>query len=403
MNQFAECASLAARDWKFEYLVSLCSVIALASMLTPLLALLGLKNGVIDSMRSRLLEDPTTLIITPKSDAGKFSREFIADLGRLPGANYAIGRTRDTSADARLYNPAAEKRASVAFEPATEGEPILKKYHLPAPKNSEIPGLILSQTAAKALGAEAGSKLLIDLGRRNPDGKLESAKVEVKVIGVLPIEAADRRMAFAPLDFMEEMENYRDYIAVPARGWNGTGASSSREYSSFRLYASSLDAVEHLASELEGKQIEVITQAKEIAAIRALEAAINRVILIVSVAVGAGFAAFTVSSAFGAVARKKRTLGMLRLLGFRRAALLCYPFIQTIITTSFGYMISFALYFCVSWGIAYSFAKQGLVCKISLGEAIICFGALILLSLFASLRPALQAADVEPSVALREV
>ena len=372
-------------------------------MLTPLLALLGLKNGVIDSLRSRLLEDPTTLIITPKSDAGKFSKDFIANLGRLPGASYAIGRTRDTSTDARLYNPASEKRASVAFEPATDGEPVLKKYQLPAPKNSEIPELILSETAAKALGAKAGSSLVIDLGRRNPDGKLESAKVEVKVIGALPIEAADRRMAFAPLDFMEEMENYRDYIAVPSRGWSGTSSSANREYSSFRLYAASLDAVENLAAELEKKQIEVITQAREIAAIRALEEAINRVILIVSIAIGAGFAAFTVSSALGAVARKKRTLGMLRLLGFRRAALLCYPFIQTFITTSCGFIVSFALYFCVSAGIAYSFAKQGLVCKISLGEALICFLGLTALSLFASLRPALQAADVEPSIALREV
>ncbi|MDE5832378.1 MAG: hypothetical protein K2H64_05250, partial [Desulfovibrio sp.] len=203
MNQFLESVSLACRDWKFEYLISICSVMALASMLSPLLVLLGLKNGVIDGMRSRLMEDPGVLVILPKSDAGKFSKEYIEELGKLPGARYAVGRTRDTSTDVRLFNPESDKRASIAFEPATPGEPLLEKYRAPVPVNGQTPDIVLSASAAKTLDARVGSDLVADLGRRSPSGKLESAKVTFKVTGVLPIDAGDRRAAFAPLAFME--------------------------------------------------------------------------------------------------------------------------------------------------------------------------------------------------------
>lgn len=403
MNQFAESARLAWRDWKFEYLISVCSVIALASMLAPLLSLIGLKNGVVDGLRARLLEDPAVLIITPKSDAGRYTREDIEKLGKLPGARYAVGRTRDTSTDLTLINPSTRKRVSVSFEPAGPGEPILERYGASPPANTVEPEIVLSASAARALGAAPGDVLSASLGRRSPSGRLESADVKFKTIGVLPVEAGDRRVAFASLHFLEEMENYRDYIETPSRNWPGRPAAGERQYSSFRLYAASLDAAESLASELEREKIEVLTKAREIASIKALEEAINQVILIIALAVAAGAAAFAVSSALGSVNRKKRMLGMLRLLGFRQTALLCYPLAQTLFTTLAGFALALVLYFCVSLGIAWSFADRGLGCKLGATDALICLGAVALLSLAACLKPALTAARVEPSVALREV
>ena len=107
MNQILESSALAMRDWKFEFLISICSVVALASMLTPLMVLLGLKNGIIEGLKSRLLEDPAVLIILPKSDAGKFSNADIRQFAELNGAKYAVGRTRDTSTDITLTNQKA--------------------------------------------------------------------------------------------------------------------------------------------------------------------------------------------------------------------------------------------------------------------------------------------------------
>lgn len=397
---------LARRDWRFERSLTLCAILALASMLTPLLVLQGLKNGVIEGMRERLLKDPTVLIITPKSDGGRYSAADVAALGGLPGAAFAIGRTRETATDITLAAGAdgTGKSASISLEPCAPGEPVLAHYGITAPADGAEPGLVLSAPAARALGVAPGASLLARLGRRTPDGRLESARLVFRVDAVLPEAAADRRMAFAPLATLQDLEDYRDYLEVPGRGFGGTPRQGEREYASFRLYARDLDAVEGLAAALEARHIETSTRSREIAAIRMLESAINQVILIISLAVGAGFAAFTVSSVQGAVERKRRMLGMLRLLGFPHAALMCYPMTQSLLTSLCGFGLSCLLSLAVSLGIARAFAEQGgIACRLSLTDAGIACAAVVALSLLSTARAARAAAAVEPSIVIREV
>lgn len=404
MNQTRESCQLAWKDWKHEYLLSLCAVLALASMLTPILVLIGLKNGLLEGMRQKLMRDPAVLIITPKSDAGKFPPAFISELAALPGARFAIGKTRETSTDISLANPESGMRASIAFEPSAPGEPVLANVGLASPTDGAEPQIVLSATAAKALNAHTGSTLVASIGRRAPGGKLESFKLTLHVAGILPIETADRKMAFVPIGLMEDLENYRDYIAVPNRSLEGRKGATERQYASFRLYASDLDDVESLAAWLENKNIEVITRARDIATIRMLESAINNVIFIISLAVGAGFAAFTISSAESAVKRKNRMLGLLRLLGFRRLSLLFFPLAQSFFTAVGGFLLSLCLYFCASLAIGKIFSAQGLdSCALSLGDIGLAACCVLALSLCASLRAGHAAAGVEPSSVIREI
>lgn len=402
MNQLAASIELAWRDWLHERTLSLCAVLALASMLAPLLILQGLKNGVTANMRERLLEDPATLIITPKSDAGKFSVEFIADLGRLDGASYAIGRTRETAADLTLENQSSGKRAALALEPATPGEPLLQKYGAPAPKDGGTPEIVLSATAAQALKAEPGTRLTANLARRRPDGKLESTPLSLHVAAILPIAAGDRRLGFVPLQLLEDMEDYRDNYAVSGRGYSGAVRDEERKFASFRLYARQLDDVATLASHLQSLGVEVTTRARDIAAIKSLEAAINRIIVIISIAVGAGFAAFTFSFGEGAIRRKKRLLGMLCLLGFERAALMCYPLLQTLLTSVCGFLLSLLIFFCVGQVIESAFTGL-LSCSLQVYDAGFAIAIVILVALLSSARAAWQAASLEPSSVIREV
>lgn len=396
---------LAARDWCHERTLSLCAVVALASMLTPLLVLQGLKNGVVSSMRERLLEDPAVLIITPKSDAGRFSRRFIEELRELPGARFAIGRTRETSADMTLQADENGSTVTIAMEPCAPGEPVLEHAHIPAPNDGEEPEIVLSTTAARALKVGTGDRVTARLGRRTPEGKLESTSLHFRVAGVLPATVADRRMGFLPQQVLEDVENYRDYLAVPSRGFSGQPAKARDAYASFRLYAANLDAVESLAAALEKEHLEVTTKAREIASIRLLESSINQIILIISLAVGAGFVAFTLSSVQGAVRRKLRMLGILRLLGLPQSSLLLYPVTQSLLTASVGLSVALLLYAAVSQGIRHAFASQSavLTCSLPPSDMAAAAGIVLLLSLLASAKAALAAASVEPSMVIREV
>ena len=407
LNKVALSARLALTDWRYEAALSLCAVLALASMLAPLLVLQGVKNGVVESMREKLLQDPAVLVIMPAGSGseGTFSPDFIEELRLLPGVRFAIGRTRDIATDISLDSPTAHR--SVQMEPCARGEPVLEHYRLAVPQDGKVPELVLSAKAAQVLGVQDGAMLSASLGRRTPEGRLESVVLEFRVSGVLPESASNRVLGFLPLQVLQDIQDYRDYLAAPDRGWTGNPrGEGERKFASFRLYAQDLDAVEGLAAALDARHVEARTRAREIAGIRELAGAISRVILIISLAVGTGFAAFTLSSVQGAVRRKDRMLGMLRLLGFSRVSLLCYPLAQTLCTAACGIVVAGALYLAVSLGIDSLFASQsgGLtLCRLSFLEILAAAGIVVLLSMLASARAAWQAASIEPSAVIREV
>ncbi len=408
MHRLIMAAGLAARDWLHERQLSLCAILALASMLAPLLVLQGVKNGVVGAMRERLLEDPAVLIITPEGSGaeGAFSAAFIEELRRLPGARFVIGRTRDIATDITLRSE-GDSTLTVQMEPCAPGEPVLEHYRVPTPQNGTQPEIVLSAPAAKALRVTRGGTVTAALGRRTPAGALESTSITFTVAGILPAEAASRRLGFLPLSVLEDIQDYRDFIAVPARGYSGRErAAGPRTFASFRLYAQNLDAVETLAAALQARHVESRTKSREIAGIRSLEQAISRVILIISLAVGTGFAAFTLSSVQGAVRRKDKMLGMMRLLGFPRSALLAYPLAQTTLTALCGVLLAGLLYLAVSVGIDQLFLAQsgGLaLCRLSWAEYALAAAAVLALSALAAMRAALLAASIEPSSVLREV
>lgn len=402
LSQCRTSAWLAWKDWKFEALISLCAVMALASMLAPLLVLQGLKNGITTGMRERLLKDPATLIITPKSDGGSYTKDFIEGLSALPGAAFAIGRIRDSASDLTFRH--GQKRVPLALEPAALGEPILARYGATVPAYNSEPQLVLTAPAAQALNVSKDDLIEASLARRTPQGKLESITMEFQVADILPIGAADRKMAFAPHEFLEELENYRDYIEAPKLNQEGRPALQERKYASFRLYATDMDKVEHLAAWLASKNIETITRARDIDAIKSLEDAINQIILIISLAVGAGFTAFMISSSEGAIRRKKKMLGLLRLFGFSRLALVCYPMVQTFLVSICGFFTSLLLYYAVAGAIAEAFAqKGGIVCVLTPLEGATALGSILAISCAASAKAAIQAANLEPSIVVRNL
>lgn len=399
---------LALRDWLHEHVLSLCAVLALASMLTPLLVMDAVKVGTVEALRGRLLEDPNTLIMTPRgSGISGYTRTQIDEFKKRPDVVFAIPRIRDVAAEL-LFEGANGAFATLSLEPTAPGDPRLSHHRISQPEASlPVSGMVLSQSAAHRLGAEEGRTLTAHLGRKRPDGVSESVKIQFKVAGILPAEATIQHAAFMPLSVLEDVENYRDYIAVPARGYSGDPALlENRPYESFRLYARTLDDVEALDASLRAQGIEVITKAREIANIRMLGEALNRILMVVALAVGVGFVAYTVSSALAAVRRKDRMLGMLRLLGFSRFALLLYPITQTLLTGFCGVLLAGGLSLCAAAGINALFGPQfdgASVCVLKMRHFLAALVAVLLLAVVGAIRPALRAARIDPSLVIRDV
>jgi len=399
---------LALRDWRHEHILSLCAVLALASMLTPLLVINAVKVGTVEALRNQLLRDPNTLIMIPTgSGVSGYTQEKIDEFARRSDVAFAIARTRDVAAELS-FETASDGFSSLSLEPTAPGDPRLTHHDITHPEAKlPISTMVLSQPAALRLGAEKGQICTARLGRKRPDGVLESVKIQFEVADILPAEASSHHVALMPQKVLEDIQDYRDYIAVPERGYSGDPAPlEKRRYESFRLYARTLNDVETLSAYLRDQGIETITKAKEIANIRRVDESLNRILIVVALAVATGFVAFTVSSALAAVRRKDRMLGMLRLLGFSRFALLLYPITQTLLTGFCGVLLAGGLSLCAAMGINALFTQQlhGVsVCTLKMQHFFVALVVVLVLTIAGSIRPGLRAARIDPSLVIRDV
>jgi putative ABC transport system permease protein len=168
----------------------------------------------------------------------------------------------------------------------------------------------------------------------------------VQVLAVLPLEAFARDGLFADLRLLEAVEDYRDGRTVPTLGWTGdeVGVSEQRVYPAFRLYARSLTDVEPLRVFFAGQNLLVSTQAQTIAQVQSLSRNLSIVFWVICGLALAGAFAAIFAGALAAVARKRRELSVLRLLGFSTVGLLLFVVLQALYSAGFAAVLSAGLY-----------------------------------------------------------
>jgi putative ABC transport system permease protein len=327
-------ASLAWQDYRNDAWLSACSVLALVAVIAPLLVLFGLKFGLVSSLTERLETDPATREIIPLG-GGRFSSAFIEQLGQRPDVAFAIPRTRQIAATAQVGTLVLE------MLPTAPGDPLLGG--LPVPQGLEQ--IVLSHTAAEKLAARPGDWLEASFARQVA-GRVEARHMRLQVLAVLPLEAFARDGLFAGLGLLEAAEDYRDGRAVPALGWDGeaAGVGEQRVYPAFRLYARGLNDVEPLRVFFARQNMLVSTQALSIAQVQSLSRNLSIVFWIIAGLALAGAFAAIFAGALAAVARKRRELSVLRLLGFSTGALLLFVVLQALYSAGFAAVFSAGLY-----------------------------------------------------------
>ncbi|MDR0828130.1 MAG: ABC transporter permease, partial [Desulfovibrio sp.] len=400
MCALGQSLGMALRDYRHEALFSACSVFVLAAVLTPLMVLLGVRNGVIGAMTERLLRDPRTLEIIPVG-SGKYAPNWFKAISALPQTAFVVPQTRSIAATINLSNPKQPGmgRSVTQFIATGPGDPLLKRYGLPDAafrSGSEAnvyptPLVILSASVARKLGIasadagqnpgsgpeagiassleRAGEALLEGRVERRIQGRREAADINLRVAGILPPEALGADALFVPLELLAAAEDYRDGRAAPffrpvaapgaerRPGRNPSLANiqeyrravlEDREYASFRLYARSLDAVEPLWERLREQKIEVYVKSGDIEAVKNLDHAFGVIFGLITGAALFGFAASTAGNALAGVRRKSRSLGIMRLLGFPGTGILLFPLVQTLLTAFLGAVLASLLYLGVA-------------------------------------------------------
>lgn len=208
---------LAFKDIRHDWLLSICLVLAIASIIAPLLILFGLKFGTIQTMRGRLIEDPKNREIRPLMTKS-FEREWFDGLkSTVPGISFVVPMTRQISTSISATNAGKKTREQLSLMATAAGDPLLLENGV------QIPGpgfCVLTEPAAQALQASTGDELVFS-NRRIISDKAESGDFTVRVAGILDARASSLKTAFVPLEVVEAVEDYKDGMAVPAFGWQG--------------------------------------------------------------------------------------------------------------------------------------------------------------------------------------
>jgi putative ABC transport system permease protein len=190
-------------------------VLALSAVIAPLLLLFGLKFGYVQTLRDRLIRNPSNREIRPLASVER-DRAWFLKMAARPDVAFMVPSIRAIAATVLISRTGESARDAVALLPSAMGDTLLIENHQPIPNGLEV---VLTAMAAKVIKAHSGDKITLTALREDGD---ERASVEMKVIGVLGMEASGVKGVYAPLPLLESVEAYKDGRAAPELNWPGT-------------------------------------------------------------------------------------------------------------------------------------------------------------------------------------
>lgn len=403
-----------------EWTTALCFMLALLSVLLPLLILFGLKFGLIDTLAQRLIGDPRSREVIGVG-SGYFTNEWFRLVAQRADVGFVLPNTRSISASFNsLRNTSGgEVLRGVQMLPTGSDDPLLIGAleqelvetaavwkHDDDPNEVALVPVILSHVTAKKLNAQIGDELIGVIKRIRNDAP-EHARASLVVHAIAPESASPSTTVFVSLTFLEATEDYRDGFAVDAFQWPGlVKPQQERIYPRFRLYATSIYEVSSLRDDLMAEGLEIRTRAAEIESLQTLDRNLTLVFLLLA---GIGVTGFVFSLAANLVAnveRKRRDLSLIRLVGMPRSALALFPISQATCIALAGALTSFGLFALVA-AVLNGFFADSLrdgesICRLLPEHFVYALAGTLFTAIVASSWAAVLSARVDPSEGLRD-
>ena len=395
--------SLALQDLWHDRKVSLCIAASLVAVIAPLLLLFGLKHGVVSQLQDELLRDPRNLEVKMLSN-GNYDTAWIERLRLRPETGFALGQTRSLNTQADLLigmQRFVEGAEIIATEP---GDPQLSLASL-NPVGNQV---ILSASAAQRLQAKVGDSVQLQALRRL-DGVNERGEMTLTVLAVLDGSRFGRAAGFVAPPLLLDLERFRDGYQVSAFGI-ATGKPQDNLqplYARARVYARDIDQVAPLERWLNEQHIETSSRLADIDNVKAINHVLGLIFSVIAVAALIGCVASMVGAFLANIDRKRKSLAVLRLLGFKRRAVGGFVVLQALVLSLAGYVGGLGFYAVGSHLFDYLLGSSQttgtFVCHITAWHGV---AALLLTFLVAALVAAigaLRAINIQPAESLREL
>ena len=403
MAQITNIVRLSFRDYGHEWRMSGCFIMALASVLAPMMILFGLKFGIVTTMVNELVENPANREIRPIG-SGRYNDAWIEAYRNRGDVEFIIPKTRALAATIQLKSDTSKRILSTELLATAAGDPLLAGI----PKvPQDYYQVILSQSAANKLNVETGDQIDASLARQF-QGSRERVHLFLTVIDIANANVTSRNVAFVNLDLLIASEQFKDGRAVPELGWEGNSDDSAeRVYPSFRLYARSIHDVENLVAELEQEGARIKANVAEIATVKSIDQNLSVIYWIIACVGALGFSFSLGASLWANVDRKRKELSVLRLVGFKSGRIVLFPVLQSCYTALLGWLLAVLIYLAFEYLINFFLAPrlnlERALCFLLTEHFFWALGLTVVVAIFAAIMGGLRAARIEPSDGLREI
>lgn len=395
--------TLALQDLWHDRKVSLCIAASLVAVIAPLLLLFGLKHGVVSQLQDELLRDPRNLEVKMLSN-GNYDSAWIERLRQRPETGFALGQTRSLNTQADLLigmQRFVEGAEIIATEP---GDPQL---NLPQfnPTGHQV---ILSARAAQRLQAKVGDSVQLRVLRRL-EGVNERGEMTLSVLAILDGARFGRAAGFVAPPLLLDLERFRDGYQVSAFGI-GTGKPQGDLqplYARARVYANDIDQVAPLERWLNEQHIETSSRLADIDNVKAINHVLGLIFGVIALAALIGCVASMVGAFLANIDRKRKSLAVLRLLGFKRTAVGGFVVLQALLLSLAGYLGGLGFYAVGSHLFDYllgsSQATGTFVCHITIWHGLAALLLTFLVAALVAVIGAVRAISIQPAESLREL
>ena len=376
--------------------------------MVPMLTVLGIRDGIIGTMTRRLLENPRNLELSPVGSQSLYD-DYFAKLRGHPDTAFVIPETRILSATMELV-----KRGYATYpgdlSATAQGDPLLKETVEAGPAAGRELGLqevYMAEALAEKMGLSPGDKITGRIGRRRENAN-ESQELELTLIGIIPRHITPGYNIFCTLELMRMTEEYRSGYSVPALDWPGEERPDAPYvYSRFRLYSKDLDGVARLRAFLAAMKVDTYTQAAQIEMVKNLDHSFTVVFITLFVVVGGGAFASAASGSIDQVAKMRRSLSVLALLGLSKSQLLIFTMFQAALTGFLASLGAEGLFLGVAQVLnGYFGGSLGLgehVCSLAYWKLLAAAGITVFFMTCASGCAYSSLAEIEPSEGMRDV
>jgi putative ABC transport system permease protein len=403
MAQITNIVRLSYRDYSHEWRMSGCFVLALSSVLAPMMILFGLKFGIVSTMVNELVENPINREIRPIG-SGRYNDAWIDAYRNRADVEFIVPKTRALAATIQLKSETAKRILSTELMATAAGDPLLAGMaSVPRDYNQ----VVLSQSAANKLNVESGDQIDGSLSRQF-EGKRERVHLPLTVIDIAAARVTSRNVAYVNLDLLIASELFKDGREVSDLGWEGNSEDSTeRVYPSFRLYARSIHDVEKLVADLEKEGARVKANVSEITTVKSIDQNLSIIYWIIACVGAIGFSFSLGASLWANVDRKRRELSVLRLVGFKSGRIVLFPVLQSCYTAVLGWLLAVLVYLAFEYLINFFLAPRlnldRALCFLLTEHFLWALALTVVVAIFAALVGGVRAARIEPSDGLREL